>query len=88
MHRVKGLEFEHVIIVAANKGILPLEAAVDDAEDAVARRNAETGERSLLYVAPTRAPPVRNHSRLRAGESISVTGISGLKSFSAGGLPE
>jgi superfamily I DNA/RNA helicase len=55
MHRVKGLEFEHVIVVAANKGILPLEAAVDDAEDAVARRNAETGERSLLYVALTRA---------------------------------
>lgn len=55
MHRVKGLEFEHVIVVAANKGILPLEAAVDDAEDAVARTNAETGERSLLYVALTRA---------------------------------
>ncbi|MDM7995625.1 MAG: UvrD-helicase domain-containing protein [Acidobacteriota bacterium] len=55
MHRVKGLEFEHVIVAAANKGILPLEAAVDDAEDAIARRNAETGERSLLYVALTRA---------------------------------
>ena len=55
MHRVKGLEFENVIIVGANKGILPLEAAVDDAEDAVAQRNAETRERSLLYVALTRA---------------------------------
>lgn len=55
MHRVKGLEFEHMIVVAANNGILPLEVAVDDAEDAVAKRNAETGERSLLYVALTRA---------------------------------
>lgn len=55
MHRVKGLEFEHVIIVAVNRGIVPLEAAVVDAEDAVARRNAETGERSLLYVSLTRA---------------------------------
>jgi superfamily I DNA/RNA helicase len=55
MHRVKGLEFEHVIIVAANQGILPLDAAVVDAEDAVAKRNADTGERSLLYVALTRA---------------------------------
>jgi len=55
MHRVKGLEFEHVIVVAANQGILPLEVAVDHAEDAVAKRNAETGERSLLYVALTRA---------------------------------
>jgi superfamily I DNA/RNA helicase len=56
MHRVKGLEFEHVVAVAANKGIIPLEAAVDEAEGAVAMRNAETGERSLLYVALTRAP--------------------------------
>ena len=55
MHRVKGLEFEHVIVVAANHGILPLDAAVGDAEDAVAKRNSETGERSLLYVALTRA---------------------------------
>ena len=55
MHRVKGLEFEHMIVVAANEGVIPLKAAVVDAEDAVARRDAETGERSLLYVALTRA---------------------------------
>ncbi len=55
MHRVKGLEFEHIVVVAANKGLLPLEGAVDEAEDAVAMRNAETGERSLLHVALTRA---------------------------------
>ncbi len=45
MHRVKGLEFEHVIVAAANKGIVPLDAAVNDAEDAAATRNAETSER-------------------------------------------
>jgi superfamily I DNA/RNA helicase len=55
MHRVKGLEFEHVLVVAANEGVLPLDAAVAAAEDGVARRNAETGERSVLYVALTRA---------------------------------
>jgi len=55
MHRVKGLEFEHDVAVAANKGIILFEAAVDEAEDAIAMRNAETGERSLLYVALTRA---------------------------------
>jgi superfamily I DNA/RNA helicase len=87
MHRVKGLEFEHVIVVAANKGILPLEAVVDDAEDAVARRNAETGERSLLYVALTRArrsatitgygpaspflSPLRAHPLPKSGVTIS-----------------
>jgi superfamily I DNA/RNA helicase len=55
IHRVKGLEFEHICVVAANKGIIPLETVVDDAEDAVAKLNAETRERSLLYVALTRA---------------------------------
>ena len=55
MHRVKGLEFEHVAVVAVNQGIVPLDAAVGAAEDAVAKRNSETEERSLLYVALTRA---------------------------------
>jgi len=55
MHRVKGLEFEHIIVAGANKGTIPLTAVIEDAEDAVATRNAETGERSLLYVAITRA---------------------------------
>lgn len=70
MHRVKGLEFEHVIVVAANKGILPLESTVDDAEDDVARREAETRERSLLYVALT-----------RARKSAAVTGYGTISPF-------
>ena len=55
MHRVKGLEFDHMIVVSANAGILPLDQSVESAEDDVARRNVETAERSLLYVALTRA---------------------------------
>jgi superfamily I DNA/RNA helicase len=55
MHRVKGLEFDCVLVVSANMGVLPLEQAVRDAEDDVARRRTETAERSLLYVALTRA---------------------------------
>ena len=55
MHRVKGLEFDHVFVVSANKGILPLEQAMAGTEDAVAERNADLIERSLLYVALTRA---------------------------------
>jgi superfamily I DNA/RNA helicase len=74
MHRVKGLEFEHVIIVAANQGILPLDAAVVDAEDAVAKRNADTGERSLLYVALTRARRSATITGLRSDESICGNG--------------
>jgi len=55
MHRVKRLEFDHVFVVSANKGILPLEQAMAGAEDAIAERNADLVERSLLYVALTRA---------------------------------
>jgi len=55
MHRVKGLEFEHVIIAGANRGVLPLERAVSKSDDAVSGRNSETAERALLYVALTRA---------------------------------
>lgn len=55
MHRVKGLEFEHVLVVSANEGVLPLAIAVADAEDEVGRRRSEMSERSLLYVALTRA---------------------------------
>jgi superfamily I DNA/RNA helicase len=55
MHRIKGLEFDHVLVAAVNKGVVPLEQAVESGDDAVARRNAETVERSLLYVALTRS---------------------------------
>ncbi len=55
MHRIKGLEFEHVIIASANEGLIPLQCAEKDAEDEVARRRLEAQERSLLHVAITRA---------------------------------
>lgn len=54
MHRVKGLEFQHIFIVAANKRILPL-AAVTEYADSVAEAEAITAEKCLLYVALTRA---------------------------------
>ncbi len=55
MHRVKGLEFEHVIVASANDGIIPLEKAMKVGNDRIALRNAETAERALFYVALTRA---------------------------------
>ncbi len=54
MHRVKGLEFQHVFVVAVNKGVLPLAAAISY-EDPVAESEAVTAEKCLLYVALTRA---------------------------------
>lgn len=54
MHRVKGLEFTIVFIVAANKNYIPLKSAVNRT-DPTEREAAMTGERCLLYVAMTRA---------------------------------
>ena len=54
MHRVKGLEFEIVIAASVNDDLVPLPAALDTA-DAVERATSELEERSLLYVALTRA---------------------------------
>ena len=55
MHRVKGLEFQEVIIAAANEGIIPLASGLKDSGDAVSRKDLELREKSLLYVAATRA---------------------------------
>ena len=54
MHRVKGLEFDRVLIASANQDLIPLPAAVS-ATSGPERTAAEVGERSLLYVAATRA---------------------------------
>ena len=55
MHRVKGLEFDRVVMASINKGLVPLPAAVHGRGDDVERESAETEERSLVYVAATRA---------------------------------
>ena len=73
MHRVKGLEFEYMLIVCANRGVAPLDQAIRAGEDAVARRNAETAERALLYVALTRSK-----------KSATVTGYGELSPFLKG----
>ena len=54
MHRVKGLEFQYVFIVAANKRIIPLASAIDHT-DSVSEQETMTAEKCLLYVALTRA---------------------------------
>ncbi|MBW1895603.1 MAG: DEAD/DEAH box helicase [Deltaproteobacteria bacterium] len=54
MHRVNGLEFEHVIVAGVNQGIVPLAQAMT-ADNPHEQAEGETRERSLLYVAATRA---------------------------------
>ncbi len=55
MHRIKGLEFDYIIMAGINDGVVPLEKALEESGDTVTRQEAETAERSLLYVASTRA---------------------------------
>ncbi|MBP5607524.1 MAG: UvrD-helicase domain-containing protein [Lachnospiraceae bacterium] len=54
MHRVKGLEFDHVFVAAVNKKVLPFGTAADY-EDGISLEEFRTSEKCLLYVALTRA---------------------------------
>ena len=54
MHRVKGLEFQYVFIVAANDRVIPLHSAIDHT-DPTSEEESITAEKCLLYVALTRA---------------------------------
>lgn len=55
MHRVKGLEFDRVIIAGVNEGTMPLEVEWSKSNDRVIQRECENQEKALLYVAATRA---------------------------------
>lgn len=55
MHRVKGLEFDYVIIVDVEPGVCPPKPAVEAASDKMAVDELYKQERSLIYVALTRA---------------------------------
>jgi superfamily I DNA/RNA helicase/mRNA-degrading endonuclease RelE of RelBE toxin-antitoxin system len=54
MHRVKGLEFQYVFVVAVNNKIIPLESAVDHS-DPKSEQESITSEKCLFYVSLTRA---------------------------------
>lgn len=55
MHRVKGLEFDRMVIAGVNDGVVPLAVALDGAADPTAAAERDLAERSLLYVAATGA---------------------------------
>ncbi len=54
MHRVKGLEFDHVFVASVNDKVIPYEYAIDRT-DAASEEDTMKSERCLLYVAITRA---------------------------------
>ena len=55
MHRSKGLEFAGVVVAEVNEGVWPLRPGDYDDFDPVAKKMADDSERSLLYVALSRA---------------------------------
>lgn len=55
MHRVKGLEYDHMIIAGLSDENMPWRSRVRFSKDPAVRREAELMERALLYVALTRA---------------------------------
>lgn len=55
MHRVKGLEFDRVVLASVNNGKVPLLSVMNASGHDQETWNLETRERSLLYVAATRA---------------------------------
>lgn len=55
MHRVKGLEFNEIILVSMNEGLVPLESVLNKTGDDVEKRQTDLEERALVYVAITRA---------------------------------
>jgi len=55
MHRVKGLEFDYMFIAGVNDGTVPLKYNLEKKDSEFAKHEAEKVERSLLYVAATRA---------------------------------
>ena len=56
MHRIKGLEYRCVAVVGCNRHLMPLEVSLTpEAVDPAERDNDLQRERSLLYVACTRA---------------------------------
>jgi superfamily I DNA and RNA helicase len=54
MHRVKGLDFDHVIIASMNDGIMPLEF-LDKSDEQQIEKEKLLKEKSLVFVAATRA---------------------------------
>ena len=55
VHRVKGLEFDRIILASVNDGLIPLDLAMQNKADQTSLENSETEERSLVFVAITRA---------------------------------
>lgn len=69
MHRVKGLDFDHVIIAHANQETIPLQSLINSGEELIAEEMI-LKEKSLLFVSATRAK-----------KTLLVTGFGEMSNF-------
>ncbi len=53
MHRVKGLEFDEIIIASVNDSVVPLQASLFGDLSSDIAEETDNLERALLYVAAT-----------------------------------
>ena len=70
MHRVKGLEFSAVAVMACDDEVLPLQARIENVADEADLEDVYNTERHLLYVACT-----------RARDQLLVTGVDPASEF-------
>lgn len=75
MHRVKGLEFDRVMIAGLHDWERTVERLTDETDDTAIREEAELGERALLYVSLTRA---RKEVMVSWSGSLKGGGMAGL----------
>lgn len=54
-HRLKGMEFSHIILAGVQEGVVPYDLPDEKFADDVARHEHMKTERALFYVAATRA---------------------------------
>ncbi len=72
MHRVKGLQFEYMILPGLDDRSMPLKGLIDRASEASAREKQIASERCLLHVAATRAKKQVFVSYFGVGSSFLV----------------
>ncbi len=69
MHRIKGLDFDHVIIAHANQGTIPLQSIIHSGEELI-EKEMLLKEKSLLFVSATRAK-----------KTLAITSFGEISSF-------
>jgi len=75
IHRIKGIEFDHIILPSVNDEYFPHHKAIENTDDETSRIEKIEQEKSLLYVGATRAK-----------KSVLITSFGDISQFLKGAL--